>query len=48
MAMQVRSYCDMTISLMSPSILCHKVNFVYYKEKDCWGPGKLLPIENEK
>ena len=50
----MRSYCDMTISLISPSCLCHKINFVYYTAEEKWMRGRkvssetTLAIESEK
>lgn len=38
----------MSMSLLNPSILCHKVNYIYYREKEAWRTGCLPAIENEK
>lgn len=32
--MKVKSFCDMNIGLLSPSVLCHRINFVYYKSDE--------------
>lgn len=36
------------MSLLNPSILCHKVNYIYYREKEPWRVGPLPAIEDEK
>jgi len=53
--MQVRSFCDMTMSMLNPAYCCHKINFIYYKETEKKGkalantnPERLLAIQNEK
>jgi hypothetical protein len=38
----------MSMSLLNPSILCHKVNYIYYREKDTWQTGRLPAIEDER
>jgi hypothetical protein len=43
--MQVKSYCDMSLFLVSPSLLCHKIDFIYYQEKESCRPGKVKAIE---
>lgn len=37
----------MTISLISPSCLCHKINFVYYTAEEKWLKGKKAPSESK-
>ncbi len=38
----------MSLSLLNPSILCHKINYIYYQEKESWKRGRLAEIEGEK
>lgn len=38
----------MSLSLLNPSVLCHRVNYIYYREKEPWRGNPLPAIEDEK
>lgn len=49
----VKSFCNMSFFLPTPTFFCHKINFIYYRgDNESWSPevnvARQLAIEGER